>query len=368
MKTFLKKIREKLHRDIIVNSPPFPPGLEVIENANKEQRICAAPFSFCEIQAEGLVFPCCPVWTNYYAFGNIYESDFVSVWNSEKAKEFRKSVWEGNYKFCNREKCLPNYKNRNEFFDNYNDDGTYTKYPPAIKLAYDGSCNVYCIMCRDKKIFASKEETDKLDTAVYSALKPILEKIESVELNGAGEVFASSHCRNLVKKIAGSYPHIKFALHTNGIMCDERNCMELGIIDKITHVQISLHAASKATYDKIVRGGNYEKVLENIKWLSSLKKQGKIKQLNLYFVVSSFNYFEMKQFMEMAIALDAMAIFWNYQPWGASLDAEYNKYAVFCPEHPEYKNMAGMLEDDIFKSKYCEMNEIIRNVKMENVI
>ena len=64
----------------------------------------------------GDVYPCCPGWlkddTNPagYKFGNLYTDKWEDVWNSEKAQEFRKSILDGSFKYCNENLC-PNLQN-----------------------------------------------------------------------------------------------------------------------------------------------------------------------------------------------------------------------------------------------------------------
>ena len=92
---------------------------------------------------------------------------------------------------------------------------------------------------------------------------PILKNCEIVSLNGSGEVFASSHCKKLVKAIVEKYPNIKFDIHTNGTLCTNELCDKLGITEKIVSVDISLHSATEKTYNKIMLGSSYKNVIKN---------------------------------------------------------------------------------------------------------
>ena len=47
-------------------------------------------------------------------------------------------------------------------------------------------------------------------------------------------------------------------------------------MDRILSLEISMHAYSENVYNQIVRDGNYKKVMDNLLFLSGLKKQGKI--------------------------------------------------------------------------------------------
>jgi radical SAM protein with 4Fe4S-binding SPASM domain len=317
-----------------------------------------------EIHTDGKVYPCCPAWINNYDFGNIFETDFESVWNSDKARQFRKSVLDRQYTHCNLAMCQGTSLFHNgESSDTFSGaEGAALKYPEYVKFCHDKSCNIRCVTCRDEIIVNSPEKTQKLDGLIGTHLLPLLKDAKTVALNGEGELFASKHCRRLVKEVADTYPHIKFAVCSNGILCDEKNCAELGILDRMNSVQISVNATTKITYDKIMIGGDFDRVKRNVEWLSGLKKEGKIDFLRLVFVVSSMNYKEMRPFMEWALALDAIVDFWEYRPWGNAMANDYAKYAVFDPAHREYRALAKILRNDVFKHPNCCMNEELRSV------
>ena len=334
-----------------------------------ERKICKNAFSFVEIHPDGKVYPCCPAWNNGYDFGNIFKDSHETIFNGIKAKEFRKSIMDGSYKYCNLDTCFGLLvSNLNGVIPDFiSSDGTTTKYPSSVKFCHDYACNFRCITCRDQKTINSKEKTQYLNSLIDTHFIPILKDAGGISLNGSGELFASEHCRELVKKIAQVRPDIRFSIHTNGSLCNEKNCIELGILDKLYEVQVSIHSASTRTHKKITRTNLYKKIHKNLLWLSELKKMGKLKALILNFVVSGLNYREMKAFMKMAIRLDAVAAFWEYKPWGAELDKDYKNLAVFEPGNKNYKHLAKILQDDIFKHKNCRMNNILKDVSLKKV-
>ena len=237
--------------------------------------ICKHPFSMIEIHPDGNVYPCCLQWCNYYSFGNIFENDFEEIWNGERAREFRKSVLDGTYSHCNLEMCQGTSTISTNSTLEIENSEKLQKFPLYIKFCHDSSCNLCCVICRPARIMNSAEKATQLDAMITPRLLPILRDAKTVSLNGSGELFASKHCRKLVSEVVRQYPEIKFAVHSNGLLCDETNCAELGILDKMSSVQISIHAINKKTYERIVIGSNYDRVWKNVEWLSKLKKAGK---------------------------------------------------------------------------------------------
>jgi MoaA/NifB/PqqE/SkfB family radical SAM enzyme len=335
----------------------------------KKHFICNKAFKAVELHPNGKVCPCAPDWNNGFSFGNLFRqgSTFDNIWNSEATKAFRRSVLSGEYKYCNLEMCMSREHLTDEFAQEIGlqEDGTVLKFPEHILCCHDQACNVRCVICRDKIIQNPERRVRLLDAIINTHLLPAMKDAKEVSMSGEGELFASRHARKLAKEIARKYPDIKFNIYTNGILCNEKNCRELEILDRISWLRVSVHAATKETYDKVVIDGNWEKVWENIKWLSEMKKAGRINDVLLGFVVSSLNYKEMKPFLERAIELDIKAEFWEFRPWGSDIAKEREKYAVYFPYHEEYPQLAEILKDEIFDHPYCSMDGVLNDIRKD---
>lgn len=327
---------------------------------------CKAPFFNVQISTDGRVYPCCPylISTN---FGNVYETDnFNEIWNSKTAKDFRQECLNNTYKYCNLKICDPGNNRYQDNIVRYCDSNNLSiesEYPRVVKFCHDDHCNIKCITCRNDFITNSPQRTEYLNSKIESVYLPILKNARIVSFNGAGEALASKHGTTLIKTIAQKYPEIKFELHTNGILCDKQHLDNLGITDRLIGVDVSLHGLKKSTVEKIMIGTNYDKVIKNLKWLSSLKKEGKLKQLNLCFVINSINYKEMEDFLKFAISLDANVYFWEYRKWGTNIDKQYKKLAVFEYSHPEYNKFVKMIKKPIFQDKRCLMNQFLKDLQ-----
>jgi uncharacterized Fe-S cluster-containing radical SAM superfamily protein len=334
----------------------------------ENSKVCAFPFSFVEIHPDGSVRPCCAYWNIVGPFGNYFYSTFEKIWNSDRAQRMRKTCWTGEYDYCNLDLCFPDFVSKENFKSNYNNEkGTYTLYPKHVKFCLDLTCNVNCIMCRDEIITNNKKQTDRLDSFIKPLFLPMLKDAELVILDGIGELFVSKYCIKLIKEIIKKYPKIKFGINSNGILCNEKNCINIfGNIEKIYDVSFSIHAATKETYNKIVKNGNFDKCMENVEWLSLQKKLGVLKGVTIGFCVSSLNYHEMKIFLQKAISHDINASFWLYQPWGASIDKKYKDYSVWDVNHSNYKDFEKLLKDPIFNDSHCGMNSVLRNIQKQN--
>ncbi len=321
-------------------------------------KFCKHPFHTIQIQNTGEVYCCCCYWTNFYSFGNIFEKSFDEIWNGEKAKEFRKQFIENNYKYCNLEVCDPYLQ---EFEPDYTAD-----YPKKVEFSYDRRCNVRCIFCRNEK---NKEEEEynrqkekRIEENFDRIFTPIIEKAEVVELNSAGELFASKHSIEIVKKIIKINPNIKFNIISNGILFNEENIEKLDLKTHLNNITISIHASTEKTYNKLVENGNFKALMTNIKYLSKLKKEGSLQHLQLNFVVTAINYKEMKSFVKLAKKLNAKAFFINYHRQIDS-DELMQKLDISLPTHQKYNSLVKLLKHPIFKEKCCVLNDYLKELK-----
>lgn len=325
---------------------------------------CKAPFFYIEVARDGSIYPCCPILS--CSFGNIEKEHFDVIWNGEIAKKFRQSVQLNEYKYCKTQMCNPlnnRYSDKIKLTYSDNDYNLETSYPTFVKFTHDSHCNIKCITCRDDYQTNSYDRMQELNKKIDNLYIPILKNAQVVSMCGAGEALASKHCRTLIKRIAEIYPDIKFEIHTNGILCDEKNLKELGILDKLIGIDVSMHGYNQKTVEKIMVGTNYDLVMKNLKWIASLKKEGMLKSFNFCYVVNNYNYLEMKDFLKFALDLGADVYFWEYRKWGTSIDKEYDKFAVFEKTHKNYNKLVKLLEDDLFKDSRCHLQNRLNSLK-----
>lgn len=326
-------------------------------------KVCRVPFEFLEIYEDGSVNCCCPWYNNFLSLGNVYNTKFEDVWNSEVAIDLRTRLLNNDYSLCNLEIC-PTFRNEHLLFDpevtNYTP--VTKKYPRVVNFCHDNECNAFCTICRDSIIRNSDDELAIKNKNIEDVFLPLLKDAEKVSICGKGDPFASRNCRNLISAIAATYPNIKFDFITNGVLANKKMLTELGVLDKIVGVTISPHSVRKETYDKIVRGGNFNKVLENIKMFSKMKKEEKIEEFTLIFVVHSVNYREMPAFVEFAEKHNAKPVFWEYRKTCAEMEKNYEEVAIFEPTHRDHHKLIEVLKHENFNRKIDPLHPLLRNL------
>lgn len=328
------------------------------------KKICKYPFSYIEIHPKGTVACCCSSYTDDYFFGNVFKESFEEIWNGKKAQKFRQDILDGKYSFCHLDMCsgIDTCK-----YMSKKDAKMEMPYPKIVNFSIDETCNVKCVMCRDRIKATNKTRLAKLEKLLDTTFIPMLKNAELLQMNGEGEVFASSLCKKFIKMAAETYPNLKFELITNGQLCTKENLEALKITDRIERITFSVHGSTKETYEKVMRGGKFEVMLKNLKYLNSLRKKGKLENLSMTYVISSMNYKDLPGFVKLAEELGISAQLREFMNWGeaSQMNIDFDKYDIINKNHPEHKAFCELLKQPIFKSELCLMDDVIRKCSLE---
>ena len=319
---------------------------------------CSNPFTHAELYQNGDVYFCCPPFTDYFGIGNLYENSFDELWNGVRAKEFREKILKGDFSLC-MDICDKKSSNC-DINTGYTE--TVNEYPSYVTASIDNACNVMCTICRDKRYHVkyNKKEAEKEIETIWL---PIFKNAKTIRFGCSGESFASYKEAMLIKKTAEKYPDVKFHIHTNGILGNEKVLKELNIYDRIEHLSVSVHAASKDTYKKIVRGGDFKKVLANLELYSKMKQEGRINDFRMVFCVYTENYKEMPDFAKMAAKYNSKAVFWGLRVTEKTkLGDNFDKYSVTNPGNKYHQDFLEVLKNPVFK-ELSDCIEIYPDIK-----
>jgi len=339
-------------------------------------KFCSKPFDFFEAQdlGDGKVFVCCPTWLNV-SVGKLTEQSVDEAFNSEINQEIRASILDGSFKYCNHKLCpiiqndtlqnsdsILNPRHRKIIDTNQVKDLTPTEY----NLCYDPSCNLSCPSCRVNKVYLT-------EGPIYERKILIQQKIinevfgEShdrhckINVTGSGDPFGSKIFRDLLFGIEGSkYPNVKITLQTNGVMFTPKYWENMSKIHKnISTVLVSLDAASEETYNIVRRGGNWSVLMKNLKDLSKLRKENKIKFLRLDFVVQKTNYKEMPDFVKICKKFNVdQSYFSLVSDWGTWSVEEYQKHAIWKKDHEEFEDFIKVMKNPIFNDQIVNLGNV----------
>lgn len=325
--------------------PDYP-----VNTHDYSDRFCDVPFlnwrllPFYKNADDVITYICyCASWLPV-AFSN-------QSWNSEDMQEIRRSILDGSFKYCNESLCLP-LKNlelpkRSEVDYQYLReiiDGNITempKGPERLHLSHDMSCNISCPCCRTKPFKHSDEYIKWLDLKIGEFTAPLLPDLKSIHLSQSGEALASKHGIRFLKSLTPSkYPNLKIELLTNMTLVSPETWDNLGEAARnIKRLHMSIDGASKETLEKLRRGLKWPRLMDALKFVRRLRKEGKLEWLFLMFILQKDNYTELQALLDLAseYCIDEIMIA-PLGPGGAYPPGVFDDVNIYDSSHPLFND------------------------------
>lgn len=328
--------------------------------------VCLNPFNYIEVHKDKL-YTCCPSWLNTPISDNI--EDFEK---SEILGKIQKSVLDGTYSYCNKELCpylseliydgVPrDVIKPKENFNNLD-------FSKRISFCFDNSCNLSCPSCRKDFFVEDKKSNIIIEQKINDISNIFGEKVKSLSISGTSDPFASKSFRNfLINFDKTKFPKLtSIYLQTNGLLLNETLWNKMSKVNKlIGTIGVSVDAATKETYSIVRRGGNFDVLLKNLKFISSLKCRK-----SFSFVVQDTNYKEMKMFYDLIVSMNSLnnynVFFSKINNWGTYTDDEYKSKCVFDENHPEFNEFLIELKKiTLLYNVTTNMNDLIEKYDLK---
>ena len=300
-----------LREDIDISQHTEENKADEIQAANNtnERYYCMRAFDHLQLMDNGDMLPCCPPWIDHYCIGNIKDQTYEQIWNGEKAQEFRRSILDGSFKYCNEKSC-PHLQsktgpiNDKNWSDNTRKDITDRKIildhgPEEIQFCYDRSCNLSCPSCRNEVWMASSSDRQIYISMQEQLQDKFLKDAKTLVITGSGDAFASPIFRKFLQTLQKEQaPKTEcIVLLTNGLLIKKYwDTLSSYAKEKIKVISVSIDAATESTYLINRRGGDWNLLHENLKFVQQLE------DVNLFtsIVVQDNNFHEIIDFIKMA--------------------------------------------------------------------
>jgi sulfatase maturation enzyme AslB (radical SAM superfamily) len=335
-------------------------------DAGLKGRFCAKPFESIEMQENGSIYLCCPVWVPTRA-GNLVSGNAREIWNSQRAQAIRAAILDGSFAYCDKAMCPEIQAGTLPTVDDARKDPRYRAIidakqtviagiPRFINMAHDRSCNLSCPSCRTQKISHVKGAAYNLTKKLHDKLvdeflgEPSAQDF-TLSVTGSGDPFGSRIFREFLRGFDGAkFPNMKLNLQTNGVLL---NAKEWKRIEKlhanVNAVIVSFDAASAATYDITRRGGHWGELIKNMAMIGALRREGTVKYLRLDYVVQDVNFREMEDFVKLAKTFSPDVIYFSRAAfWGTWTRAEFREKCVWEPAHPAHAEFVEMISRPVF--------------------
>ena len=315
--------------------------------------ICTKPFNYLDVQPEGKAYMCCPSWLPE----DITEGGTKTItegWFSEKSEAIRASMLDGSFKYCDHKVCpeisavlAGDDRDGKSSYMFLKENYEVPKVPMVEDILYgqDRSCNLRCPSCRLNVI--PNARVDSPEHQQKQAIQDEIEEqfggsIQKIMLTGSGDPMYSKIYRDfLINFDKTKYPNMEqIQIVTNGVLLNEKMWNSFNCKEFIKIFDISFDAGSKFTFENSTRiGGDWDRMISNIRYLIS--QTDSIRKFIFSFVVSEYNFREMKQCLDIIDELTdgsehkvvvnfRQHLFWDT---GAYTQDQVNEIAVFDPAH-----------------------------------
>lgn len=281
-------------------------------------------------------------WTNYFV-GKLTENSIEEIWNGELAEEFRKSMLDGSYRFCNPSKCP---YCANEKIGDMMVEYKVPQLPKMCNLSYQLQCNYVCKFCRNEHYIANECEEKKY-AKIENEIKKMLPNLTKLAANGAGEIFCSPSIINLINENDFS-EDCNIEIETNGSLFTPENWEKIKTIgNHHLKVYITVHSFDEYTY-QFLSGTKLpvSNIVDNLKFVSELRKQNIINELTIATVICEKNFREMPSFVNKCLTefeVDKIRLRF-FEPYGvmpADVEWFYDIRNEYHPYHDEFVRVMG---------------------------
>ena len=207
-----------------------------------------------------------------------------------------------------------------------------SELPTSIRLDASTLCQLKCPACARQKHSDYTEKVIGFGYLKFKDFKKFVDEnnfIKNIELSNAGEIFLNP---DLIKIIEYAYEKGVTLTADNGVnlnyLTDEQ--AEALVKYKFESIVVSIDGASQDTYQIYRVGGDYNKVLENIKKIINLKHKYKSIRpfITWKYIVFGHNEHEIPKAKEAAKELGAVELVFdaNYEaPYSPVINSEFVK-------------------------------------------
>lgn len=271
------------------------------------------------------------------------------VYNSEAALEFRRSLIEGTYDYCNEENCP--YMANNILDSQLIEIDEIPEYPEIVSLAYDRRCNYHCTCCISR---CDDKMDSKIQEKIENEIRKTLPHVKVFSANGLGEFFVSDSMLKLVSEWnPKEIEHAKFEMETNGSLFNQKNWEKIKNIGEADlSVTITVHSFDEAAYQYLSGTSiKISQIEDNLRFVKSLRKQEKINFLEIALVAQERNFRTLPTFIRRCLdefGADRVRVR-RFLPEKAMDENIEWFFDVRNPLHPYHKEYLKVMEDPIFQ-------------------
>ncbi len=160
------------------------------------------------------------------------------------------------------------------------------------------ACNLSCIMCPWISYRAKVTHGGIMKHEIWDAIRPYLQYVQSVDFTGGGEPLLQPHLSEWLAEAKAFGCTV--GLLTNGLLLNAEMTHKL-LNAGIDWICFSIDSPEKEEYEKIRRGSDFSRVMQNIKYFSQKRPVGIKVMLN--YVMMKSNFDQLTEMVRLAVEL-----------------------------------------------------------------
>lgn len=346
---------------------------------------CIEPFRKIEVLKNGSITMCCPTWLPQ-SCGNMLTDSIADIMSDMMRFDVQDRMRRGDFHYCtNHCPYLATYTSTDDpieslwplvSLDRLNDTLRGEMY--RIFLTYDDSCNLQCPSCRKDLIWHGDAYVGSGNTAIiHGRTKELINTLLSaghrvqINVTGSGDPFASRMFWGYLLELAAGpvHPNLSISMSTNGVMMTRDN-LELirPLWASVDNLSVSVDAATEETYMVVRRGGNFQKLRDNLANFDGMVADGSFPNLRHWqtnFIVQRDNFHEMGMFARWQLGYATLGNVWlnRIAQWQHLDDETYLGMAVWRDGHPLRDELLSVLADPVFDDPRVYLGNLRRVIR-----
>lgn len=170
-----------------------------------------------------------------------------------------------------------------------------------LSVEASSKCNMSCIIC---SLGDSLKSGGLMGIEVFGKALEAISEIKTMDFGYTGETLLNSNLPKMLKSTREVNPEAYIHIITNGMLLDKATAKSF-VENRLGHVVFSIDAAIENSYKNIRKGGDFNRVISNIRMLNELKEKEKSQfpRLASIYTTSGINIHELPAFVEMAARL-----------------------------------------------------------------
>jgi MoaA/NifB/PqqE/SkfB family radical SAM enzyme len=176
-------------------------------------------------------------------------------------------------------------------------------FPTLVGLNMTSTCNAHCVFCSYQPSMLKNRDAVTLDDMKKMTWLKYVK--EFAIWGGIGDSLVNPQFLDCYRYLKTTFPHLAVTCYTNGIRLSREICDEFA--GSLAQLNVSLNAARKETWKKLMRSKGFDNICEQYAYLSQRRRELGVKNpsLALSMVLTRDNVEETVEFAELAHRLGA---------------------------------------------------------------